>query len=187
MDRLWFPTLAFGLLMLSLWRYEHAFTPYYRPEYDWLFLIAGYYGVMLGLFALLARRMSYVRPFDRYLLITTPFFRFKTSYKRLRGVRTTDFYRVFDLENLGWAQERYLEPLMGATVVVLRLSKYPLSERVIGMFFRNYLLAPGGSELVLVVPDWMSLSVELDSRYNEYRETQRARRSRTGFQRGIYH
>jgi hypothetical protein len=127
-----------------------------------------------------------VRAFDRYLLIVSPFFRFKTSYKRLRGVRTTDFYRVFDVEKLSWAQERYLEPLIGSTVVAIRLSDFPLPPRLINLFFRNFLISQEGTEMVLMVPEWMSLSVELDSRYNDYNEARRARRSKPGFQRGVY-
>ena len=44
-----------------------------------------------------------------------------------------------------------------------------------------------GGELVFVVPDWMSFSSELDSRYNRFRESRQAhRQSRArGFRRGV--
>jgi hypothetical protein len=38
--------------------------------------------------------------------------------------------------------------------------------------------------MVFVVPDWMSFSVELDSRYNKYRQERQARKQARGFQRG---
>ena len=186
MDRLWAPSLLFGLLVLGIWRYQAAVTGFYRPEHDLLFLGGGVYASLFGLFAFFARNMGYVRPFERYLLVATPFFRFKTSYKRLRGVRSTDFYRIFDVEHLTWAHERYITPIIGATVVVVKLSKYPLSTRLLQSFFGKFFLSPQDSELVFIVPDWLSLSVELDSRYNGYRDERRARKQQSGFQRGAY-
>ncbi|HUF37465.1 MAG TPA: hypothetical protein VMN57_02990 [Anaerolineales bacterium] len=185
MDRLWPGTLAFGLLLLTMWRFGEAFTDLYRPELAGLVLAAGVYATLLGLFALLARRMGYVRAFDRYLLIATPFFRFKTSYERLRGVRSVDFHRLFDLEDLSWAQERYIAPLIGSTAVVVRLTGYPVSTGVLGIFFQRYLISQKDTELVFVVPDWMGFSVELDSRYNKYRQARGMRKRTGGFQRGV--
>ena len=186
MDRLWPGSLALGLLLLTLWRYGPAFTTFYRPGLSSLILAAGLYATFLGLFALFARRMGYVRAFDRYLLVATPFFRFKTSYKRLRGVRSVDFHRLFDLEGLSWAQERYIGPMIGETAVVVKLSKYPLSTGILENFLQKYYFSPQDTELVFIVPDWINFSVELDSRYNEFRENQGARKKARGFQRGVF-
>ena len=185
MDRLWPGSLALGLLLLALWRYGSAFTDLYRPELNGLILVAGVYATGIGLFALLARRMGYVRAYDRFLLVATPFFRFKTSYQRLRGVRSVDIHRLFDLEDLSWTEERYVAPMIGSTAVVVKLTRYPISTGVLEKFFQKYLLSPQDTELVFVVPDWMSFSVELDSRYNEYRQYRSARKHGRGFQRGI--
>lgn len=185
MDRLWAITLLLGLALFALWYFGEAVTTYYRPELDFFFLFAAIYTTGLGLFALLARHMGYVRAFDSYLLVASPFFRFKTSYRRIRGISCTDFHRLYDLSDLSWTEERYVEPLIASTAVVVTLSDYPISPGVMGYFFTKYLVSPKDRALVFVVPDWMALSVELDSRYNEYRQRQRSRKQRRGFQRGL--
>lgn len=186
MSRLWFLAMFFGLEMLALWKFKSAFSDTYRPELDLLLLFAGLYGCGLGLFALLGRRMSYIRAFDRYFLVATPLFRFKTSYRRVRGVRATDFHRLFELNHLSWAEERYTQTMIGRSAVVVNLVDYPVSPRLAGLFFHRYLFSPKGTELVLLVPDWMALSVELDSRYNDYRQRRRAQKQASGFQRGNF-
>jgi hypothetical protein len=101
------------------------------------------------------------------------------------GVRSADFHRLFDLEGLSWAQERYIGPVIGKTAVVVKLTRYPISTKVLERFLPRYYLSPQDTELVFVVPDWMSFSVELDSRYNKYRQIKGARRKTRGFQRGV--
>lgn len=185
LGRLWPWTFFLGLLLLALWYYGPAFTSLYRPGLSWMFLAGGGYAAGLGLFGLLSRRMGYVRAHDRFLLVATPFFRFKTSYKRLRGVRSVDFHRLFDLEGLGWSQERFVGPLIGSTAVVVKLSEFPVSTRLLQLFFSRYFISTGDTELVFVVPNWMEFSVELDSRLNRFRQEQQLRKQSRGFQRGI--
>jgi hypothetical protein len=186
MGRFWPWTFVLGLLLLAMWYFGPAFTTLYRPGLNWLLLAAGGYAAALGLFALFARRMGYVRAYDRFLLVATPFFRFKTSYERLRGIRSVDFHRLFDLEGLSWSQMKYVEPMIGSTAVVVRLAKYPVSANVLAYFFSKYFFSPQDTEMVFVVPDWMSFTVELDSRYNKYRQERQARKQVRGFQRGAF-
>ena len=184
MDRLWPGVLVLGLELFGLWWFRGAWTSLYRPELDPLLMGAAGYTTALGLFAFLARRMGYVRAFDDFFLVASPFYRFKTSYQRIRGMRAADFHRLFDLEKMSWSEERYVRPMIGATAVVIRLTDYPVPTGLMGTFFHRYLVSPKDTELVLLVPKWMDLSVELDSRYNEYRQRKRRRMSISGFQRG---
>lgn len=170
MRRVWQGAVILALLLFALWWFGRSFTSLYRPELDPIILGTAGYAAAFGLFAFFARRRGYVRAFDNYFLIATPFFRMKTSYKRVRGIRTVEFHRLFDLENLSWADERYVTPLIGETAVVVRLTDYPVGKAILHIFFHRYLISPRDNELVLLVPDWMALSLELDSRYNTYRQ-----------------
>lgn len=185
MDRLWRPVLLLSFALFALWRFGSALTHLYRPQIGPLVLAAAVYTGGFGLFAWLARGRGYVRAFDDYLLIASPFFRFKTSFERFRGVRSVDFHRLFELRNLSWTEERYTAPMIGKTAVVVRLSRYPLSLGLLSAFFHRYLFSPKDTELVLLVHDWMGFSVELDSRYNDFRQRRRRRLKPTGFQRGV--
>jgi hypothetical protein len=172
MDRLWRGTIVLALELIVLWWFGKAFTSLYRPEIAPIMIGAAGYATAFGLFAFFVRNKGYVRAFDDYLLVATPFYRFKTSYKRIRGIRSVDFHRLFTVEDRPWAERRYSRPMIGETAVVVKLKKYPVSPNLINAFFHTYLINPGETELVLLVPDWMDLSVELDSRYNKYRQRQ---------------
>lgn len=185
LGRFWPWTFVLGLLLLAMWVYGPAFTSLYRPQLSGMILGAGGYALFFGLFALLSRRMGYVRAYDRFILVATPFFRFKTSYERLRGIRSVDFHRLFNLEGLAWTEMKFVEPMIGKTAIVVRLSGYPLSPKVLSYFFPRYLFSPQDTEFVFVVPDWMKFSGELDSRYNKYRESRQMRKQGRGFQRGL--
>ncbi len=170
MDRLWRGTLLLGLGIFAVWWFGGNLTTYYRPQIDPILLGAAGFMTAFGIFAFLARKMGYVRVFDNYFLVATPFFRFKTSFKRVRDIRTAEFHRVFDLEGLRWAEDQYTGPLIGKTAVVVRLKSYPVSERILRMFFQHYMFSPQETELVLLVDDWMALSLEFDSRYTMYQQ-----------------
>ncbi len=186
MDRLWGITLVLGLVLVALWWFGGAFTDLLHPGNAALVLAAAGIALAVGVFAFLARRMGYVQAHADYFVLATPFFRLKTSYRRVRSIRTTEFFRLFDVDNLKWSEESYLKPFVGESTVVVGLTDYPVSPRVIKLFFPNYILSPKGTEYVLLVPEWMGLSVELDSRYNEYRQRNRRRQEKQGFQRGSY-
>ncbi len=186
MDRLWGITFLLGLVLFALWRFEVSFTSLWRPEIKGLVYTAAGIAVAIGIFAFFARRMGYVRAFADYILIATPFFRFRTSYRRVKNIRTTEFYRLFDLENLSWREENYVRPFLGETAVVLNLKDFPLSPAIMRLFLPKYFLSPKGKEIVLLVRDWMGLSVELDSRFSEFRQRVKLKKRSRGFQRGMY-
>jgi hypothetical protein len=186
MDRLWGITILLGLVLFALWRFEVGFTRLWRPELKGLVYTAAGIVTAIGLFAFFARRLGYVRAFGDYVLIATPFFRFRTSYRRVRSIRTTEFYRIFELENLSWREENYIKPFLGETAVILSLKDFPLPPGVLRLFLPKYFMSPKGVEIVLLVRDWMSLSVELDSRFSEFRQRVKLKKRNRGFQRGMY-
>lgn len=170
MDRLWRGTAVLSLELFFLWWFGSAFTALYRPQLDPVLLGAAGYSAVLSLFAFLTRRMSYVRASENFLLVATPFFRFKTSYKRIKGVRSVEFHRLYSPANLSWAEDHYTAPMIGETAVVIKLKDFPVSPGLLGLFFPKFLVSEKETELVLLVPDWMAFSLELDSRYAAYQQ-----------------
>jgi len=186
MDRLWGITLFLGLTLFALWWFEDSFTSYYRPELKPLIYTAAIVTTVIGVFAYLARGMGYVQALDTHFVIGTPFFRFRTPYGRVRNISTTEFFRVVDRKTLSWANYNYLKPYFGNTVVVVSLRRFPVSPGILQLFFQKHLIKPKQKTIILLVPNWMSLSVELDSRYSEYRQRVRAKKKNRGFKRGMY-
>ena len=50
----------------------------------------------------------------------------------------------------------------GKAAIMVELSKYPLDERWLRLWFNRFLFAPTGAGFVLLVEDWMGLSRQLD-------------------------
>ena len=130
--------------------------------------------------------MGYVQAHATHLLIAIPFIRVKTSYRRVRGVRSKEFHRLLDLENMHWSERRYLEPYLAETVVVVELSEFPFSRTLLKILFPNQMLNPGVPGYVFIVEDWMSLSLEIDSRHDDFRQYLQRRRRKKEFKLGMY-
>jgi len=188
MDRLWGITVILGFELFAVWWYGSNLIRQFRPGIDALILYASIYTLTLGWFAFVARWMAYVRAFPDYLLIATPFFRFRTSYRRVLEIRPTEFHRLFDPDNFSWADEQYLRSFVGQTSIVINLREFPIRPGLLRLFFPAQFFSPQSTGFVLVVSDWMGLSVEIDSRMGEWRQKQiersRMAKRTPGFQRG---
>ncbi len=173
MDRLWQPTLALGLLLAAIFALAW-FTPIsiLQPGNE-LWLLIGAAGCLaFFLFAFLARRVAYLQPRRDHLRLVTPFLRLSISYRRIRSVRSADFTQLFPPGKSTWAQRSYLEPFYGRTVIVLELSSYPLPPALLRFFLAPQMFSKQTTGLVLVVPDWMAFSTELDSMVEDWRRSQ---------------
>lgn len=173
MDRLWQPTLALGLLLAAIWALAW-FTPIaiLQPGSEmWLF--AGAAGCLaFALFAFLARRVAYLQLHHDHLRLVTPFLRLNISYRRIRSVRSADFTQLFPPQKSGWAERSFLEPYYGRTVIVVELSAYPLPKGLLRFFLAPQMFSRQVTGLVLIVPDWMNFSAELDSLVDAWRRSQ---------------
>jgi len=121
-----------------------------------------------------------------HLVIRTPFINLKTSYKRIIEVRSTEFHKLFNPEQFSWAERTYLDPFIGDTAVVVNLREYPMSPNFLKFFFSKFMFSPRDKGFVIMVPDWMAFSLELDSRYSTYQQKHSPRPVGMGFQRGTY-
>ena len=164
MDRFSKAVFWFGLALavggaLGIWRQT---PPLGGISHDML-LIWGAIFLILSIFIYFTRYFAYVQVFSDHLRIVTPFLRLNISFRRVRSVHPSSFQQIFPPKGLSWAQYRFLEPFFAKTAVVVELSKLPMSRIALRLFLPPQMFLGKDSGLVLLVPDWMGLSTELDS------------------------
>ncbi len=181
LDRLWKLPLLLGIVLAAAgWWTLLRPTIIFGLESDlWLFA-AAVMAFALSIFSFFARYFVYVQPYPGYLNFVTPLLRFRISYQRIRSVRPLLVQQIFPPEASNWAQRSYLEPFYGQTALVMDMKGYPLNPALMKLFMPAQLFAPQSTGLVLMVPDWMKLSTELDSFIGAWMQIQsRARSARS--------
>ena len=164
MDRLWTATLTLGMILLALWTWTW-FSPMrllYAQESNWL-IAAACVLLTFTAFAFFGRKVAYVQVYSDHLRLVTPFLRTHISYRRIYKAHPAEFKRLYPPTKASWAQDRLLSPFYGKTAVVLELKGYPLPRFLLKLFLAPQMFLPQGDGLVLLVPDWMAFSTELDS------------------------
>ena len=164
MDRIWKITLALGILLIAVSAFS-LLRPIQRfgmSSDAWLFVTAAV-SLALSIFAFFARFLAYVQAQPDSLKIVTPFLRFHVSYKRMRSVRPTLTQQVFPPEKASWSQRSFLEPFYGKTILVVELKGFPISPGLLKLFLPDTMFARTTTGLVLMVPDWMQLSTDIDT------------------------
>ncbi len=118
--------------------------------------------LVILVFTYLARRRAWVECRSDHLRVQTPLYPLAISYGRLKEVLPTSFSDVFNPAKEKGARRRWLNPYWGHTVLVARLSRYPVSEKWLRLWLSPYLLYPQGPGLVFLVEDWMGLSRQIE-------------------------
>jgi len=175
-ERMWqrwaWPCILIIPASVVLWWFAPRISIIYEPL-SVLTLVPALVSLVLLAYAYLARRLSWVQCRANHLRIQTPFYPLVISYSRVKGVRPNPFHKVFDPRGEKEARRRWLHPYWGKTVIVLELSKYPMSRAWLRLWFSPYLLVPGAPGFVFLVEDWMALSRQMD----EFRTTWEMRRA----------
>jgi hypothetical protein len=178
-DRIWLASSSFGILLLILWwQAGSGKIPIIRTADNIWILMGGAVALGLGFFGFLARNMSFVKPYNTYLRLATPFLRMNISYRRLRSVRPVHIAQLFPPKEQSWAGQQFLAPFYGQTAVSIELNDYPISPRLLRIFLPTQIFIPQGTGFVLIVNDWMKLSAELDSFRGAWEERQRSKSRR---------
>lgn len=163
-NRWWPETLGLGVLLLALtW-------PIYKDplgqvqSWRWKYMLAlGVSTILFSLLLLAMRGMAYVQVFPTYLKLVTPFLHLNISHKRLRRTATTEMRMLFPPEKMrGWKRE-VLAPLGGRTAVVLELTGWPASPKLMRVFLSHFFFKDTTPHFVILVDDWMRFSTELES------------------------
>ena len=164
MDRLWTATFTLGMILFTLWTWTW-FSPMrflYAQENNWL-MVAACVLLAFTAFAFFGRKVAYVQAYSDHLRLVTPFLRTNISYRRIHKVHPAEFQRLFPPSQASWAQDRLLSPFYGKTAIVLELKGYPLPRFLLRLFLAPQMFLVHGAGMVLLVPDWMAFSTELDS------------------------
>ncbi len=169
-ERLWKPALLLGVLLsIAWWQAGTGKLPLIETA-DNLWVLGGaVICLLMGLFALVARNMSYVQPQAIHFRIATPFLKLDVAYRRVRSIRPVDLVQLFPPDRQSWARRRFLAPFYGYTAVAVELNGYPLPRAALQLFFPTQFFLPQATGFVLLVEDWMRLSTELDSRIGAMR------------------
>jgi hypothetical protein len=177
MDRFFWPVLLIGVAMLVLWWFGgySGFLP--QAWMEILIFSAGVIAILMAFFIILARRVTYVQTFPDHLRLITPFLRVNISYRRIRSVHSANVQQLFPPDKLKGTDKDLLEPFAGKTVVLLELAGYPISPNALKLFMPKQMFIPKGTGFVLITPDWMTLSTEIDTAIGNYRQVQQSKRS----------
>ncbi len=164
LNRWWPAMITIGLVMFAL-----AYSEYIDPlaqflPWRWqLFAAVGVLAIFVGLFFLVIKQFAYVQPLSNSLKLVTPFMRFNISYKRIRKTVTTEMHYLFPKKGMsGWVQDIFA-PLATKTALVIELSGYPVSPRLLHLFFSRFFFKDKTPHFVILVKDWMKFSSELES------------------------
>lgn len=169
--------VAFILLVLLAWSELEPPGPLGEKNVVWLtagFLVT----LLISLFAFFSRWMAYAQAHNDHLRIVTPFLNLKISYRRIRRIHPTLVQQVFSKESARWAETSFLEPFYGKTALIIEVNGYPMSPMLLRFFLPRYIFSPLSPGFVLLVPDWMKFSTEIDSLYGNWLQNQK-KKSRT--------
>ena len=174
MDRLWRSTLVLGLLLVGIWGWTWWSGETLLRGQDSLWLPVGaVVALAFTVFAFFGRSMAYVQPRRDHVRLVTPFLRTNISYRRLISTHPAEFAQLFPPRDASWAQQRLLEPFYGKTAIVLELNAYPLPPAFLRLFLAPQMFSRGARGIVLLVPDWMAFSTEVDSMLGSWQQLQK--------------
>jgi hypothetical protein len=176
MGRLWGPFFILGLLLLAAYFTNGLFLPAIDPPFTLIVLGGAILITAFSLFARFAHSMAYFKPYPDHLRLATPFLNLRISYRRIRSIRPSPVASIFPPNKISWSARNYLEPFLSDTAIIVQLYDYPLSRRLMRLFLPEEMFLPGGKGLVFIVKDWMTVSTELDSYLDSFRQSIRTAR-----------
>ena len=183
MARLWRMSIMADIVLWITWWFLGPGLSTLISDFIW-------YGaaviLVIAIFARLARNMGYVQAKADHLLLATPFLRLKVSYRRVVSARPKEFVQLFSPKRMSWADKRFAEPYFGKTILAVILNGYPLPPAILKLFLSKFFFHPQErAGFILVTPDWMALSTEIDSYKSSWREKNAPRQQNLGM-RGLY-
>lgn len=163
LDRFWPSLFLSGAILLVAGLYvRFAPTPLDQDQAAWL-LISGVLLIILSFFFILLRYAAYVQAHSDHLRFVTPFLQMRISYRRIRSAHPAEITALFPPQRIAGSLRAFLEPFYGRTAVVLELNGYPMPKPILRLFLSRAMFHPQTEGFVLLVPDWIAFSSELDS------------------------
>lgn len=165
LNRLWPEIFWLGVGLLGLALLGRFIFPDPLNAWRWKWLMWLSVGPFFAaLFLFIIRGVAYIQPYPSYIRIVTPILRFNISYKRLRKYTTSEMRAIFPPSKKMPAWKREVMGKFGSkTAIVLELSGWPLKPWMLKMFLSSLFFQGTTPHFVILVNDWMRLSLEIDS------------------------
>ncbi len=162
LGRWWQDVFWLGVGLLGL-----AWVVYYNDlgQSRWQgFLALSGISFVVALVLFVMRGIAYIQPFPTYIRIVTPILRLNISYKRLRRYTTSEMRAIFPPAKRmpNWKRE-VVGKFSSKTALVLELSGWPVEPRLMKVFLSSLFFRDNTPHFVILVNDWMRLSLEIDS------------------------
>lgn len=177
MDRVLSLTLLLGIVLLVILIWGNWQVSDHKRTGGDIWLLAGVLvSFGMSLFAFFSRWMAYVQAHQDHLSIVTPFLHLKISYRRIRSIHPSLLQQIFSRDSAKWAETSFLGPFYGKTAIVVETRGYPMDPKLLKMFFPGFMFSPRSPGFVLVVPDWMKFSTEIDTLQGNWLQSQRMKK-----------
>jgi hypothetical protein len=121
--------------------------------------------LVLFVYTLVGPRLSYVQCRPNHLLVSTPLYRLAVSYRRIHTTRPVPFKP----EGVPAGRQWLAAPYRGLTALAVDLNGLPVERRFLRLWFNEFVLPKEFVGLLLVVPEWMTLSREIESYRGEWK------------------
>jgi len=177
MDRVLSLSVLLGIVLLGLlvWRNWQGSGQEHTGGDIWLRA-----GVLvsfgMSLFAFFSRWMAYVQAHQDHLSIVTPFLHLNISYRRIRSIHPSLLQQIFSKDSAKWSETSFLEPFYGKTAIVVETRGYPMDPKLLKLFFPRFMFSPRNPGFVLLLPDWMKFSTEIDTLHGNWLQSQRMKK-----------
>ena len=120
---------------------------------------------LLYLYTALGARLCYVQCRANHLLVSTPLYRLAVSYRRIQTTRPV----LFAPADVRWTKQWLVQPFVGRTALAVDLNGYPVSRGFLRLWLNEFVLPKDLMGLLLVTPDWMTLSRDIDTHRGEWK------------------
>jgi hypothetical protein len=176
MDRVWTYTLALGLVFATASRWSLIQeTEIFGISSDFWIQWTAALAFLVSLFAFCTRFFAYVQAGQSFLSINTPFLRLRVAYNRMNSIHPVLIQQMYPTNSSSWAQRSFLEPLYGKTALMIEVRSFPMNPAYLRLFLPKEMFSNRSTGLVILVPDWMKLSTELDSFRGTWLQNESAR------------
>ena len=130
----------------------------YRSTLEVVLVVTG----LVLIFSFVLRLRSYVQCRSDVLWVQLPFYHLAIPYPAIQATRITELYRIFPVGELRWGRQRFLEPILGKTVVIVELDEQPLPSLSRRLWLGWAMVCPNETGLIVSVDDWIAFRTALD-------------------------
>ena len=162
----WYPaTLTLSIFLFILWWFQPSYlkTPPKNDLQEYVFLFMSGIALIMTIFIFVMRKSAYVRPYKKYLRLSTPFLKLNISYKRIIKTRATEMSTLFLSSKLSNWQRESMAHLLRRTALVVDLNAFPMPLPILRFFLSPFFFKDKTPHFVFLVEDWMRFSAEMES------------------------